>query len=51
MQKMYRQCETCFFNCSDLRESPCEKCEQTDPEFQLEPPTEYIYEDMEGIWK
>lgn len=29
----------------------CQKCKDTDPEYHLEPPTNWKYEDPEGEWK
>lgn len=37
----YPQCSTCWYN----------ECINIDPEYNLEPPTKYLYEDQLGLYK
>lgn len=49
--KKYKQCELCCYNDDKETKDICERCVNTDPEYNLEPPTEWKYEDPEGEWK
>lgn len=47
----YPQCCQCWHNTVIKNPFICENCENIDPEYNLEPPTNWEYEDPEGEWK
>lgn len=50
IENKYPQCYQCLYNnCNN--KLVCESCKNEDSEYNLEPPTNWKYEDQEGEWK
>lgn len=50
----FPQCYTCWYReetTQSYEKCICQECEDIDPEYHLEPPTNWKYEDPEGEWK